>query len=746
MTCSKSLQNKASPYDLVRCLRSLWLFPTVAMLVFGYVCFSDPFGDARTWDDYKYAILSYGHASEFFIFSLLYLACGALTALHAFSFLFSTKKCNVYLSLPLTRKELYRNRLLSAMPFMVLSSVVPMIISFIGNKLYYIVTPECITAMLFIALALLSLMLLGFGIGSVFAVSVGNIFEAAAYSALGIYLPMIIFNSSEQIMKNLINGAPVSPKWHGRFAAYCFQPTTLFKRADPINSFHTVAYNIANQAVDEKAKSPSAIDFMPMIAWFVAFALLAVLAQRLLIKRKAETAGAFGSNKAAVIFTAAVLSLGAFAALTSLIAKARLIVTVLCVIIPALIYIVVVALVFRNRDDIRRNLKGMAVAAVLSLVVLVSCNTELFGYYTAVPERDEIEAVILCPAASADFFKSDSTDGGDLASSPALYGQMTTAPDIDFVHELHTQTVKSLDKGDNNIGFVYKLKDGRVITRYYRYVSSAAAKQSLKVVETDWYRNTVYTMLTTEKFDLEKAERELGEGDETSFDFEAVEWERAYSHIRLFNEFSKLPPILCNSTLTKGELMKNIMSKKELAEFKRIMARELVSLKAEDVFCPKEKIPFYLTYTLEYEEKENGLSFAHSPHHFIPIYPTMTRTLAFLSSYSISLEDVTAEDIKLIRALPYKKALKNNPFINEDIFYAVDKKVLIDRINDAEDDSPYTEFEYLNTKDIVVYEDTATIQKYFDAFRGVYSPLDDEGYMVRFVLKDDTYFYGFVTE
>ena len=152
MTFSKSLQNKASCYDLVRCLRSVWLCPTAAMLAFGYICLTDPFSEAQRWDDYKYAVLSYGHASEFFIYSLIYLFCGVLTALHAFSFLFSTKKCNVYLSLPLTRKELYRNRLLSAMPFMVLSVVVPMIITFIGNKLYYTVTPECIIALIFIPL------------------------------------------------------------------------------------------------------------------------------------------------------------------------------------------------------------------------------------------------------------------------------------------------------------------------------------------------------------------------------------------------------------------------------------------------------------------------------------------------------------------------------------------------------------------------------------------------------------------
>ncbi len=747
MTCSKSLQNRAPKYDLIRCLRSEWLFPTAAMLFFGYICFSDPFGAAHYWDDYNYAILSYGHAGEFFIYCLLYLSCGALTALHAFSFLFSTKKCNVYLSLPLTRNELYRNRLLAAMPFMVLSSVVPMIISFIGNKLQYTVTPECIRAMLFISLALLSLMLLGFGIGSVFAVSTGNIFEAAAYSALVFFLPTIAFNSVEQIMKNLINGVAISPKWSLRFAAYCFQPTTALKRADPINSFQDVIYSISNQATGEKAKTAAAADFMPMIAWFILFAVLTVMAKKLLIRRKAETAGAFGSNKAAVIFSAAVLSLGAFAVLTNLSNKSELLVTVLCIVLPALIYIVLVALVFRNKDDIRRNLKGMAVAAVLSLAVIITCNTNAFGYYTSVPERDNIESVILCPAASGDFLKTDYTEGGYIGQSPALYGQMTAAADIDFVYELHKQTVKSLDKGDNNIGFIYKLKDGRIVVRYYRGVSSAAARESLKAVETEWYRNTAYRILTAEGFDLEKEQSELGMIEtEDYFSFEGAEWDRKDYIITLTDEFLNLPAIICNSTLTKGELMKNIMSKKELDEFKRVMASELVSLKAEDIFCPKEKIRFYITYTLEYNQEKDKLSFAHSYYRFIPIYPAMTKTLALIEKYNFSLEDVTAEDIKSIKVLPYKTALENDGFVNSDIFHAVDKRMLIDRINDSESEYEYSDFTYKNKSDIVTYEDRATIEKYFNSFRGSYAPLDDEGYMVRFVLRDDTFFYGFVAE
>lgn len=744
MTCSKSLQNKAPFYDLKRCFCSLWLFPTVAMLVFGAVCLSETMWQARYWGDYKYVILSQG-GSEFFLYSLLYLACGAMTALHAFSFLFSTKKCNVYLSLPLTRKELYRNRLLSALPFMLMSVVLPMVVSYIGNSINYTVTPECVIAMIFIALALLSLMLLGFGIGSVFAVSVGNIFEATAYSALGIFLPLTLLYSVETIMENLINGAPISKNWHGRFAAYCIQPATMFKRADPIQSFETVVHNIAYQMVD--AQTPTAADFMPMIAWFVAFALLTVLASKLLIKRKAETAGAFGSSKASVIFAAAMLSLIAFAVVTTLADKARLLVTLLCIILPALIYIGVVILAFRNKDDIRRNFKGMAVAAVLSIIVLISCNTEFFGHYTGVPEKDDVESVILCPAASADFFKEDSFEGGSLNYSPGLYGKLTTESDIEFALDLHEKTVKSLNEGDNNIGFVYKLKDGRVLVRYYRNVSAKTADESLKVVETDWYRETVYTMLTTENYDVDKAEIDLGMIDPEASNYETEEWERAADLIEIRDEFSKLPIILCNSTLTKGELLGKIMSQKELSEFKKVMAQELVTLSAEEVFYPKEKILFYLTYTTEYEESNDGLSFAPSFYRFIPVYPSMTKTLEFLSKYNINLEDVTAEDIKRIKVVPYKTVLKNSTMANTDIFYAVDKRMIIERIEGTEDNnyySDYSDFERKNGKDIILYEDRATIEKFFSSFRGAYAPVDNEGYIVRFVLEDDTYFYAFV--
>lgn len=736
----------------MRCLRSLWLCPTAAMLVFGYICFLDPMGEAALWDDYKYAVLSYGHAAEFFIYSLLYLAAGALTALHAFSFLFSTKKCNVYLSLPLTRKELYRNRLLSALPFMLLSVTVPMILSYIGNKTNYTVTPECVSAMLYIALALLSVILLGFGIGSVFAVSVGNIFEAAAYSALGIFLPYILTFSVEEIAENLINGAAVSSQWAGRFAAYCTKPTTLLKPADPIHCFESPVYRVANQLVDENAKSLTAADFMPMIAWFAAFALLAVLAQKLLIKRKAETAGSFGGGKAAVIFTASVISILAFAVVTTYAYKSRALVTALCIILPALIYIAVVALVFRNKDDIRRSLKGMAVAALLSVLVLFTCGTELFGYYTNAPEQGEIESVIVCPAASENLFKADSFNGGSISTSPGIYGKMTSADDIAFALTLHEKTVDTLGDGDNNIGIVYKLKNGRYITRYYRNASVEAAIESLKVVETDWYKETVYSALTTENYDYEKAGEELNEDIyKNNYDIYSSDYEYRYgvdvSLIELRREFSHEPMILCNSTLSSGKLLSDIMTEAEIAAFKKLLAQELAALSAEDTFLPKEKIPFYITFSDE--SYEYGIDeFIRSPGAslLIPVYPAMEKTLEFILRYNINMKDITAEDVKLVRVLPYEKALKNDTTANRCIMDAVDKNVMLDRTDVSEQELNYSSFLIQNKNDIVVYEDRATIEKYFNTFRGAYATLDNKGYMVRFVLKDGTYFHAFIPQ
>jgi len=604
--------------------------------------------------------------------------------------------------------------------------------------------------MIFIALALLSVMLLGFGIGSVFAVSVGNIFEAAAYSALGIFLPYILSLSAEEIMENLINGAPVSSQWAGRFAAYCMKPTIVLKPADPIHCFVSAVYKIANQLVDENPKSLTAADFMPMIAWFVAFALLAVLAQKLLIKRKAETAGAFGSGKAAVIFTAAVLSILAFSVVTTYAYRAKALVTILCIVLPAIIYIAVVALVFRNRDDIRRNLKGMAIAAVLSILVLFACGTELFGYFTAVPEQGEIESVILCPAASENLFKADFFAGGSISQSPGIYGKMTTAPDIEFALDLHEKTVEGLGDGDNNIGFVYRLKDGRYVTRYYRNASVEAAKESLKVVETDWYEETVYSALTAENYDADKAYKKLNDDiDKNNYDINSNDYEYRYgvdvSIIELRREFSQEPMILCNSTLSSGKLLTDIMNKAELTEFKKVMAQELVSLSSEDIFLPKEKIPFYITFSEEsYEYGADEFIFSPGDSLLIPVYPAMTKTLEFISRYNINMKDITAEDIKLVRAVPYEKALRNDTTANRSIFEAVDKIVMIDRTDISEEELGHSTFLRQNEKDLVVYEDRATIEKYFNSFRGAYAALDNKGYMIRFVLNDGTYFHAFV--
>ena len=89
MTSTKSSVNHAAKYDLKRCLKENALIPLAAMIVTSYflwqfvVIIYEP-------EEFKWSIFSdySGYSPE--MFNMLYMMCGALTAIKTFYFLTSS--------------------------------------------------------------------------------------------------------------------------------------------------------------------------------------------------------------------------------------------------------------------------------------------------------------------------------------------------------------------------------------------------------------------------------------------------------------------------------------------------------------------------------------------------------------------------------------------------------------------------------------------------------------------------------
>lgn len=248
MTCNKSSADYSAMYDLKRCLKAQWILPFIAALVACFIIitglrncfwFKESFSDRAS--EYIHILMPSARRVTFIMIG--YILMGALTAVQGLSFLTSVKQCNVYLSMGITRKQLSKNRIFSTLIYLAVFSAVPVGASLILNAAKLSVTGELIFAALYYFLALFAGAVLGFGIGSVFTVSVGNIFESLVFSFTACLMPMILTACIETTFTYLVNGAVFVNEnlgMNGGFTDFCSTLSDKLLLFDPMKYLEAV--------------------------------------------------------------------------------------------------------------------------------------------------------------------------------------------------------------------------------------------------------------------------------------------------------------------------------------------------------------------------------------------------------------------------------------------------------------------------------------------------------------------------
>ncbi len=742
MIYSKSSADYAARYDLKRCFKSGFLFPLIPCAIFVYLIVANISINFSFEDEYVYKILAMEGTQNFTFFQYLYAAFGVLIGLHAFSFLTSVKKSNVYLSMGINRKQLVKNRVFSSVVYIVLSAVIPMVAALIVNKLNFMITPDLIMACSFYSLVYFTDMLLGFAISCVFTVSVGNIIESAVFSGIACLTPTITFYSLNSILKYMVNGFVSSGYSDTGFTAYCTNLLAYLTKWNPLELLESVGV-ISYRYVNEKTlKTLDGYDYLSVILWLVVAVAVMMLTPKLVEKRKAEIAGMTGSNKAAAGFAGGVIAFAVFAIMGEFMSKSRILCYVMCVIVPAIIYMVVIAVIFRNKTDIVKHIKGSAVTVVVSAVLTVVCASGIFGVYTSTPKEEDIEYAAVAPSSYEWLMNYTSWDRM-LRDSNALYGPMTEKQDIKAVLSMHEKVADGLEKGDNTVCFVYKLKSGKVITRYYRNVSDEGAKESMKVVETGWYKNFVVSALANEKFDYKKEFANVPEGNALTSRTEQAEIDIQCSVLYKYEKYNSGDISILNSTLSDRVRLNDFVSADEIKDFRKIFAEELTQMNSEEIFYPKEQALYHVLIRFGETEEYDGPSMEN-----IPVYPSMKNTVDFIEKHNIKLKQVTADDVASVSVKSVEKALKETAG-GVGIGMRYDKSTAASFMSKEFFDEHYVEQDYamdnrfLNEEEIT---DRAVIEKYFSEFKSAYSYVGDDGEFVKFVFKDGSDLFAYIPQ
>ncbi len=734
MIYSKSSADYAAKYDLKRCFRSGFLFPLLACGLFTLSLMSDFNGE-----DYVYRIFGSDTYETFVIHQYTYALFGALTGLFSFRFLTSVKMSNVYLSMGINRKQLVKNRILSSTVYFAIASVIPFIAAIIINKVCFTVEAGLIKACAFYTLVYFGDMLLGFAVASVFTVSVGNFIESGVCAATALLTPTLVIYPAGTVIRNFVNGAALSD--YGvfyDFEGFCRTFASYTRRLNPLEYLDSTP-PVGYKYIDGTNYELGGFDYLTVFVWLLIAVVILSFVPKLMEKRKAEIAGAVGANKKAVRFVCAVFAMVSYMLLSEFSSVNKVLCYVVIVAVPVMIYLGVTAAVYRNKAEFVASLKDGAVVAAATIVITVTLTTGIFGYFSKVPDPEEIEYAGICPA-SVEFIIGNNSSTRTTRNSSKVYGPMTDEDDIATIVSIHQQVTDGLGEGDDSVCFVYKLKDGRYVTRFYKNVSVDGARASHNVVNTKWYDEFIMQCFTDWDFDYEKEAEKVPEVTPGTTQIEETEIGMQCDYLGYKERFNSDEIYIYGKTLNECVKLCEVVDEEEYKEFRKIFAEELVALTPEEIFYPEEQALYYLGERRGDEEGYSGPSMQN-----IPIYGSMKKTVEFLNRHNISFNNLTSDDVVEMRFITPEPMVNSMGIRSEKS--TAPSYISAEFIKEAygSRESYYTDSSYFFLEYEVV-SDKKLIGKYFDSYMSYCSFSGDNGKFVQFIFKDGSDLMAYIPE
>lgn len=738
MIYSKSSADYAAKYDLKRCFKSGFFFPLIACGLFVLSLFSTIDKNLHG-DEYVYKIFASDTYETYVIYQYIYAAFGALAGLVSFRFLTSVKMSNVYLSMGISRNQLVKNRTISSTVYIALASIIPFIAAIILNSIYFTVEAGLIKACAFYALVYFGNMLLGFAVASLFTVSVGNFIESGVCTVTALVSPTAVIYLAGMVISNFVNGAAMSGyEMFYDFGGFCRTFASYTRRLNPLeylNSTPPVGYKYA----DSEAYTLSGFDYLTMFVWLLVAVVILYLVPKLIEKRKAEIAGAIGANKKAVRFVCGVFAAVSYMLLSKFASGNRMLCYTMTIVVPVMIYLGVMALVFRNKADFVASLKDGAVVTAASIVVTVTLTTGIFGYFSKVPAAEEIEYAGICPA-STEFIMALDDSRRMTRESSKVYGPMTDKEDISTIVSIHHKVVDGLDKGDDSVCFVYKMKNGRYIARFYKNVSLEGAQASHNVVNTKWYDGLLKDSFTDWDFEYDKEWEKIPEATPETTQIEETEIGLKCDYIYYKEKYNTGEIYVFGKTLNDSVKLSKKVSAEEMKEFRTVFAQELIALTPDEIFYPKEQALYHIRVRKGEAEEYEGPSMDN-----IPVYKSMKKTVEFLTRHGIEFNNLTADDVAEVKLVAPETesvsiGLRQEKSMAVSYLTAEHVKDIFGGRENIQGDSGFA------FSDVEGTTDRKLIEKYFNAYRSYYSYSGDNGKFVQFIFKDGSDLVAYIPE
>ena len=772
MTYKKSSTDFAVKNDFRQCLKSQFVFPLLVLIyLIGKLCIG--IFDAHFYTVESFEYMLFKSSSVFFTttveLALIMCVAGVLAAVKSFAFLRKVPSTNVYLSLPITRSDLLKNRIKCATLYFGIATFVPMVFAMALNFVLFNPNAYFVGICFLYASGFFITAMVGFAIATAVSLAVGRVGEAVFFSAVIIDAPLLIATVLPRIVNMYVNGASLANgNYHNSllqrfvfdFAENCYwlEPINFFKNA---NQYGLLRYG------EEYIKLEFDI-VGPMIFMAVASIIILAISFKVFKNRKAENAGVVGANKPLVVGTGIVAGFVLFGAINLTNYIDRIVAGIIALVIAIVAYLAVTMILYRSKKNIIKNFKVVPCFAGGLVVVLVFCFTGFFGTYNKVPDVSKIDYAYAV-ASAGDGYITSNNNYSSITSAydhDTVVGRIADAEDLKNLVEIHKSVVDSLGDGDGTFKVVYVMKDGSTIVRGYYDVGEEAEQNTLKIYNTKSYKEQVKFGFTTsnatiiKQMDLVSAQWQNNRETYTRID--GAEHDIQTTQLYKYHAMSDENMVfLSDKSQINSVNLSDTITTAQLRELKACMAQDIENLDIQKLLLSGENAVYFLgindDYHFEYDENFDisrlDLMADYEYVDRYPIYKSMTRTIAYINSLNLTIPEIDVNSIKSVKYIDANERYGKpepfnyyNPIAKDQSFYAFALS------NDATD-----YYEYMYGESYFRYNgdefengtestDRALIEALYNSSVNNYKLIGDNGKIVLFTLDNGSIFTGYVPE
>lgn len=719
---------------------------------------------------------------------LLFMLFGAFFALFSFKFIMRKKSVNVFLSSPVDRRTLYKNRVVSSLAMMAGAILIPVIadvilnVYFVGHFGYVLWSGILLFAECFIyAAAGFSLMTMAmsfcttivesiFFCGTVACVptSVAYFINSLCYIFLSGYnhKALVNFYYDETFFAkpsllhytSLINPLILGKAFGADYSVsdniinFVYRGTEKYI-FDRINTLDGVSVDVSN--ADTGYENIPFSYILPVIVWAVISIGIIFIARKLFINIKAENAGVHGTRPSAARLFAAEIICVLFAFFVSsysitnrVLGSNRNALNVIVFMVSVfIIYFIVMAICRRSIKPKRKELIVPVSTLAVSGIMIAVLSAGGFGYSTYIPDIEDIDKAVIttditnvssCEILS-DPYSDKFTDSVFSGEDNSAIGPFTDKDDLEKFIEINKSLIDEKSKSDGKGVYVcYELKNGRIVSRYYNTGSADTDYKILSLRDSKAAREELEYMLCGDSEDVPFSKKtENSNIDTYGFFFNDSE-----SNIEQLLKKGVIYAIDSNN-LNSGNRIKNT------PELRKALLDDLLSQTYEQRFRPEEPaiggllFSNYDDYNTDSYVDYNTDVYKTAREEGWYIYPSMKNTVDYLKStgeYKLFEVDDEIESVSInsSKSIKLRQTKYNNTLSISSQFSSANQS------NESGEIVDYYYDDYVETtmksyfSNAKVVKDEKKIDELLSHSR-IYSRIDDNDYIVMIKYKKTGY-------